>query len=93
MLNKLFSNEDKAPKPLDFEQILRKETARNGLIYARTLLNDLGATTEQKKEILTYFVQGLNGLALGDSLVFDSDNELTISEDNIILIKKVEEYV
>jgi hypothetical protein len=80
------------PKPLEFTEIMRGETAKNSLICARDLLNELGASEEEKRELLKYFINALNGTIYGHESVFDSKYVIVANEENQFFIEDIKNH-
>jgi hypothetical protein len=80
------------PEPLEFTEIMRAETAKNSLIYARDLLNELGASEEEKSNLLRYFINALNGTVYGHELVFDSKHVIVANEENQFFIEDIKNH-
>jgi hypothetical protein len=80
------------PKDLDFIETMRAETAKNSLIYARDLLNELGASDEEKRQLLRYFINALNGTVYGHNVVFDSKHVIITNQDRQFFIEDIKNH-
>jgi hypothetical protein len=80
------------PKELDFCETIRAENAKNSLIYVRNVLNDLGATDEEKSYLLGHFINALNGAVCGHDFIFDSKYVIVTNQDRKFFIEDIKNH-
>jgi hypothetical protein len=81
-----------APKVLEFTEIMRAETAKNSLMSARDLLDNLGASDKEKLYLLEYFIDGINGTVINYEQVFDGKHVILINEENQFLVEDIKNH-